>query len=607
MSEKLSDPKGQPNNVVESEEYSYHGTLSPSLGHGDSSANSRYSEESVYTYETVKEGTAFSRFIDSFKPVNLEEEGIDTSGMTPTEKSIIASARHPLARRLKLRHLQMIAIGGSIGTGLFIGSGYALASGGPAGVLIGYLLIGYCMLCVVNALGELSVQFPVSGSFNAFFTRFVDPSVGFTLGILYAVSWLVSFPSELIACSMTVQYWNSLINPAVWVAIFYVVIVAINLFGVKGYGEAEFVLSMIKVIAVVGFLILGVCIICGVGTQGYIGGKYWHDPGAFNHGFKGVCSVFISAAFSFGGIELVALAAAETQNPRRSLPKATKQVFWRVTIFYVLTAIIIGCLVPYNNDQLLNGSSSEDITASPFVIAIKNGGIRVVPHIMNAVILVAVVSVGNSSVYGCSRTLASLAVQGLIPSIFGFIDRAGRPMFAIMFTNLFGLLGFIVVNQNQSDVFTWFFSICSLSSFFTWGMICFTHLRWRWALHAQGRSKDEIIFQSPLDIWGSLSGIAILIFVVGGEIWVSIWPIGYPADVVTFWQNCLSLPLLIVMIIAHKTYIRNWKLFMINLVDIDLDTGRREIDIEGLKQEIADDREALSRKPFWYKIYAIFC
>lgn len=573
-----------------------------------STSSRRHSDESYESsYISVKEGTPFSRFIDSFKPIDLEDDGYDTTGMTPAEKSILASARHPLAKRLKSRHLQMIAIGGSIGTGLFVGSGYALSSGGPAGVLIGYFLVGYAMLCVVNALGELSVQFPVSGSFNAFFSRFVDPSWGFTLGILYACSWLISFPSELIACAMTIQFWNAEINSAVWIAVFYVVIVSINFFGVKGYGEAEFVLSMIKVLAVIGFIILAICIICGVGDQGYIGGRYWHNPGAFNHGFKGVCSVFISAAFSFGGIELVALAAAETQNPRKSLPKATKQVFWRVTIFYILTAIVIGCLVPYNNDQLLSGNSSEDITSSPFVIAINHAGIKAVPHIMNAVILVAVVSVGNSSVYGCSRTLASLAVQGLIPSIFGYIDRAGRPMVAIMFTNLIGLLGFLVANNNQGTVFTWFFSVCSLSSFFTWAAICFTHLRWRWALAAQGRSLDEVAFVSPLGQFGSYSGIAILTFVVGGEIWVSIWPIGSPASVVQFWQNCLSLPLMIVMIVAHKTYHRTWNQLMVKLEDIDLDTGRRDIDVELLKQEIAEEKEFLRSKPFYYRFYKFWC
>ena len=133
----------------------------------------------------------WQRFIDSFKPIDLEEDGIDTTNLSPMEKSILASAKHPLARRLKSRHLQMIAIGGSIGTGLFVGSGYALANGGPGAVLIGYVIVGYALLTVVNALGELSVQFPVSGSFNAFFTRFVDPSWGFCLALMYYVSWAI--------------------------------------------------------------------------------------------------------------------------------------------------------------------------------------------------------------------------------------------------------------------------------------------------------------------------------------------------------------------------------------------------------------------------------
>lgn len=551
----------------------------------------------------------FLRVVDSFKPINLEDDGIDTSQMTEMEKSIYATSRHPLARSLKGRHLQMIAIGGSIGTGLFVGSGYALWQGGPAGQLISYVLVGYSLYCVVNALGEMSVQFPVSGSFNAFFSRFVDPSWGFTLGLLYALSWLISFPSELVACSITIQYWNSSINPAVWIAVFYVVICSINLFGVKGYGEVEFTLSIIKVLAVIGFIILGICLVCGAGNEGYIGGQYWHKPGAFNNGFKGVCSCFISAAFSFGGVELVALAASETANPRKSLPRATKQVFWRITIFYILTAIIIGCLVPYTDDRLLSGNSSEDITSSPFVIAINNGGIKVLPDIMNAVILIAVVSVGNSSVYGCSRSLASLAVQGLLPKCIGYVDRAGRPLVAIMITNVFGLLGFLAADaEHQSDVFTWFFSVCSLAAFFTWIAICFTHIRFRWALAKQGRSTDEVLFVAPTGIWGSLSGIIILSLIVVGEIWTAIWPIGNEgADNVNFWKSCLSLPLMIILWAGYKTYSRSWNLLMVRLEDVDLDTGRRELDIEVIKQEIAEEKAYIRSRPIWYRIYRMWC
>lgn len=549
----------------------------------------------------------FQRAIDSFKPIDLEEDGIDTLEMTELEKSIYATSRHPLARRLKARHLQMIAIGGSIGTGLFVGSGYALATGGPAGVLLSYVLVGYSLFAVVMALGEMSVQFPISGSFNAFFSRFVDPAWGFTLGLMYSVSWLISFPSELVACSMTISYWNDSINPAVWIAVFLVGISSINLFGVKGYGEVEFTLSIIKVLAVVGFIIAGICIICGVGDQGYIGTQYWYHPGAFNHGFKGVCSAFVSAAFSFGGVELVALAASETANPRKALPRATKQVFWRITLFYVTTAVVIGCLVPYTDERLLNGSSDEDITSSPFVIAINNGGIKVLPDIMNAVILVAVVSVGAASVYGCSRSLASLAVQGLLPRCIAYIDREGRPLVAILITNAFGLLGFLASLENQGTVFTWLFSVCSLAAFFTWIAICFTHLRFRWALHAQGRSTDEVIFVSPLGIWGSLGGMTVLILIVMGLIWTAIWPIGSLADVESFFQSCLSLPLLIVLCLGFKIYKGTLNQWLIPLEEIDLDTGRREVDVEVLKQEIADDRARIASKSFLYRVYRFWC
>ncbi len=290
------------------------------------------SEGGVTEIQQVGKWQAFK---DSFK--QYEYEAVDPS-LSDVEKAAIATTRSPLARKLKNRHIQMIAIGGAIGTGLFIGSGGALATGGPAGLLIAWLLIGIMIYCTVQALGELAVAFPISGAFSVFSSRFISPSWGFAMGWNYALQWLIVLPLELVAASITIHYWNSKINSVAWVAIFYVFIVAINFFGVKGYGEAEFIFSIIKVIAVVGFIFLGVILVCGGGPQGgYIGGKYWHHPGAFAHGFKGVCSVFVTAAFSFGGTELVGLAAAETENPRKSLPKATKQVFWRITLFYIIS------------------------------------------------------------------------------------------------------------------------------------------------------------------------------------------------------------------------------------------------------------------------------
>merc|ERR1711868_279317 len=218
------------------------------------------------------------------------------------------------------------------------------------------------------------------------------------------MQWLVVLPLELVAAAVTIQFWQSTINPVAWVAIFYVLILSINFFGVRGYGEAEFTFSLIKVLAVVGFIFFGIIVTAGGGpNHHYYGGHYYHDPGSFANGFKGVCSVFVTAAFAFAGTELVGLAAAETSNPRKSLPKATKQVFWRITLFYVVSLVLVGCLVPYTDPRLGLGSSSVDARASPFVIAIKNQGVSGLPSVMNVVIMIAVLSVGNSSVFASSR------------------------------------------------------------------------------------------------------------------------------------------------------------------------------------------------------------
>jgi amino acid transporter len=289
------------------------------------------------------------------------------------------------------------------------------------------------------------------------------------MGWNYAMGWLVVLPLELTAAGITISYWNSGINVGVFITIFLILITAINLAGVRGYGEAEFVFSIIKVIAVVGFIIVGIVIDAGGGPNHIkLGSQYWTDPGAFANGFKGVCSVFVTAAFSFAGTELVGLAAAECENPRRTLPRATKQVFWRITIFYMVSLSIIGCLVPYNNPQLLNGTSSVDVKASPFVIAIQNAGIKVLPSIMNAVILISVLSVGNSSTYGSTRTLTALAEIGQAPALFAYIDKKGRPLVTLVLALVLGCLAYINIAPVGATVFNWLLALSGLSSFFTW-------------------------------------------------------------------------------------------------------------------------------------------
>ena len=577
--------------------------MDPSNPKADTSDKVSYVSASNLEAGIVTEGSRFQRFKDSFKPADLSHVP-NYENLTDLEKAAIATANSPLQRSLKGRHLQMIAIGGSIGTGLFVGSGKALHNGGPASLLIAFFLIGAMLYSTVHALGELTVRFPVSGAFSTFCTRFIDPAWGFAIGWNYGIQWLVVFPLELVAASMTIQYWNKEINAAAWVAIFWSAIMVINLFGVKGYGEAEFIFSFIKVIAVIGFIIFGIVINCGGGPQGgYIGGTYWYTPGAFNHGFKGLCSVFVTGAFSFSGTEIVGLAAAETSNPRKTMPAAIKQVFWRIVIFYLTSLIIVGLIVPYTDDQLF--STTGSIGASPFVIAIRNAGVKGLPSVMNAVVLIAVLSVGNSAVYGCSRTISALAAQGHAPKFLGYIDRQGRPIFGIMLSGVVGLLCFVAASEKEPEVFAWLMALTGLSTIFTWGSICFCHIRFRAAMKLQGRSEREIVYKSQVGLIGSYFGVIFNFLVLVAQFWTGLFPVGSSkADVTSFFQAYLAAPI----VLACFLFFKIWKKTkFVSLKDMDLDTGRREVDTEAIMAEIAEEQAYIRSKNFFYRTWKFWC
>ncbi|KAK3317302.1 general amino-acid permease GAP1 [Cercophora scortea] len=515
-----------------------------------------------------------------------------------------------LARELKGRHLQMIAIGGSIGTGLFVASGKALSDGGPASVLLAYLFVGVMLYCTVQALGELAVIFPVAGSFSAFSTRFLDPSWGFAMGWNYALQWIIVLPLEILAGAMTIGYWNAELNKAIFITMFLIVIIVINLFGVKGYGEAEFVFAIIKVTAVIGFILLGIVInIGGTPTEGYIGGKYWQSPGGFHNGFKGFCSVFVTAAFAYAGTELVGLAAAETANPRKSLPTAIKQVFWRISLFYIVSLTLVGLLVPYNDPRLLGGNSVADASASPFVIAIESAGATVLPSIMNGVILVSVISVGNSAVFGSSRTLAALAEQGQAPRILAYVDRRGRPLVAILITSAFGLLAYLADVPGQSDIFNWLLAISGLSTIFTWASTCLAHIRLRQAWAHNNRSLSDMAFRAQGGVIGSYIGLGCNCLILVAQVWISVDPIRKPDTVLSpmdyaqsFFLQCLAIPVVLVFFLGHKLW---YQTTIVKIEDMDIDTGRRDFGRLGIiKAQEEEERQAW---PQWKRIYRVIC
>jgi amino acid transporter len=343
-----------------------------------------------------------------------------------------------------------------------------------------------------------------------------------------------------------------------------------------------------KIVACIGFMILGIIIDCGgvpTDTRGYIGATYWHSPyTAFLNGFHGFCTVFVTASFSFSGTELTGLAAAESENPRKEIPKATKQVVWRICIFYIVNLFLVGLIVPENSSYYSDpGGESR---RSPFVIAIETAGIKVLPSIFNAMILISVMSVANSCTFGSTRTFQALAANGMGPKIFAYVDKKGRPLVVTLLQLLFGCLAFLNLDQTGGgNVFNWLLALSGLSSFFVFGSIAVAHIRFRKAWKLNGHSVDEIPFRAAFGIWGSYACAVLNFLCLAAQFYVALWPVGGPnLNANTFFQDYLAGPFLLVLYLGWK----GWSWFKhkehrplyVKIKDIDIYSGIREGQLE---------------------------
>ena len=392
-------------------------------------------------------------------------------------------------------------------------------------------------------------------------------------------------PFEVTTAGITISYWRDDLNIGIWIATFLVALTIIQFFGVRGYGETEFVLALIKILACAGFIIFGIIVDCGgvpTDNRGYIGAHYWHEPGAFRNGFKGFCTVFVTASFAFGGTELTGLAAAESADPRRALPKATRQVFWRITFFYVVNLFILGLIVPSDSDVLL-GSSGGNTKASPFVLAIKLAGVKGLPSVFNTVITLAVLSVANSATYASTRTIQALAQEGLAPKFLAYVDRKGRPIPTVIIQLLFGLLAFIGEGSSSTTVFDWLLAISGLSNFFVWGSICIAHIRFRSAWKYNGHSTDELPYRASFGIWGSYLGAFLNFICLAAQFYTAVSPLGGASGTAAaegFFEAYLAAPMLLVLYLGWKSY--SWfawpahRPLWIATQNIDIYTGMRE-------------------------------
>lgn len=430
-----------------------------------------------------------------------------------------AQTKEGLKRTLSERHLVMLSLGGSIGTGLFLASGAPVSQAGPAGALTAYVLIGLMVYFLMTALAELSAFEPVSGSFAIYGEKYVDRGFGLAMGVNYCYNWAIAVAVDLVAAQIIMQYWFADVPGWVWSAAFLAVMFLINFFSARSFGEAEFWFASVKVCAVVAFVITGLMLAAGlVPGQDAVGLKNWNlnGEGSFIGGFAAFMGVAMVVGYSFQGTELVGVAAGESKNPEHTIPKAIRSIFWRILLFYVLSIVVIGLLIPHNDPRLLENDLS-DIALSPFTLVFDNAGFPWAAALMNVVVLTTVLSAGNSGMYAATRLIHTMAQQGRMPKVFAEVSDSGVPRKALYAVTVLSALCFLTTLLPTQNVYVWLLNTTGMGGFLCWLGIGLSHWRFRRALQKQGADLSLLPYRSPFFPLGSIYAFAVCTVVALGQ------------------------------------------------------------------------------------------
>jgi len=406
---------------------------------------------------------------------------------------------YQLHRKLKPRHVAMIAIAGSVGSGLFIASGTAVYEGGPGGALLAYALVGVMVYFLMTSLGEMSTLIPTTGSFCDFATRFVDPAFGFAMSYNYWISWTVITAVDLSAAGLIMHTWVPQISFMAWVALFFSAIFILNLVSVGFYGELEYWFAILKILTILVFILVGILLIIGlIGPKEPIDFTNWNIGDApFHAGWIGFFHALMIAGFSFQGSEVFGLTAGEMKEPVLSIPRAVRRVFWRIFLFYIVSITVIGFLIPYNNPLLIHASTTN-IGSSPFTLIFQSAGFHGVQNAMTLVVLLAILISANSTLFMGTRTLWHIAQEGNAPRFFSYTTRFGSPIVALCASATISGVVFLSSIFGVGRIFIWLLNLSSLAGFIIWFGIALCHYRFRRAYLHQGKHLEDL----PYYAWG---------------------------------------------------------------------------------------------------------
>lgn len=456
-----------------------------------------------------------------------------------------------LSRGLKSRHMTMIALGGALGTGIFMSSGGAIYTAGPGGALLAFMIIGLMIYFLMTSLGEMSALYPVTGSFCEYCTRFVNPAFGFSMSYNYWFNWSITVAAELSAASIVMQFWFPDVPIVYWSALFFFLIVGSNLFTVRLFGEIEYCFSTIKVTTIILFICVGLLMIVGLIGNHTINFQNWVIGDApFHNGWFGIISVMLVAGFSFQGTEIFGVVAGEVENPKENIPKAIKNIFWRILLFYIVAIAIISFIIPYTDPALINQNSN--VSLSPFTIVFKQAGFRFAATIINLVVLTAILSAANASMYTATRTLWYMSKQGIAPKVFGQVTGKGVPIAALMLTSFFGAITFLSLFFGGGKIFMWLVNLSSLSGFIAWIGIAISHYCFRREYVKQGNFLDDLPYKAKLYPFGPLFTLTLCSLIIIGQQFIT----REHFDWGTFIGTYISIPLFVMLYMGYNFYYR---------------------------------------------------
>lgn len=428
-----------------------------------------------------------------------------------TSASVLSHEQEELRRGLKPRHLQLVALGGIIGSGYFLGTGEVLSTVGPAAIL-SYLLGGIIILCVMFCLGELAVAIPISSSFVTYAKQMISPSWACGVGWSYWLTWVSYVPAEMIAAGIIMENFFPMIGKLWWSLFFGALITIINLFHVKAFGEFEFWLAIIKIIAIVLFLALGGAIFLGViGEHSFMGTSVLlADGGFFPEGHWAVLVTMVLVLVNFQGSEIIGLAAGESENPAKSIPIAVRNVTWRIISLYIVPLLLLVSVFPWREAGLQE---------SVFAAALNHYGLNWAGGFFSFVVLTAAVSCSNSGLYGCSRAIYALGREGLAPRWLGKVNRFGVPQNATLFSiaGCWVALMFQALDP-ENDLFVKLLAVSGFSGAIAWISICWSQLNFRRRLEKEGQDINQLKYRVPFfpyvthfGIWAQVACLALMV------------------------------------------------------------------------------------------------